>query len=403
MTPFNELGDEIERVWLAAAYNEELLPGIAAEALRDANLPSQLSAWDVAKWALDRRELPPQRDLHARFADPPVTVYSGPRFHIDVYFWFEGTTAIHQHGFCGAFQVLLGSSIHSSYEFECKDKINTFAEIGDMSLKVCELLEVGDVQEIRAGREYIHGLFHLDHPSATIVVRTDRSPLELPQFAYEKPSLAIDPFFDQPNTTKQLQILAAMFRAKRPDADEAAIEFLRKCDVQTTFSVLSRLRHLVGANELEKMFGLSEARSRFQAFLDVANECHGVRGEIFGPIFERLDAIDEIVKRRNFVTDPQHRFFFALLMNVDDRAHILALIRQRFPDAEPVETILDWVFDLAQTRVVGVETSNALGIANFGDAEIDVLEAILNGNEFDESGEAAAKIRNAPIFRPLLQ
>ena len=95
-----------------------MLPAIAADALRRADLPSKLTAWDVVEWALKQEELPPQRDLHGNFADPPITIYSGPRFHIDVYFWFEGTTAIHQHAFCGAFQVLLGSSIHSWYEFE---------------------------------------------------------------------------------------------------------------------------------------------------------------------------------------------------------------------------------------------------------------------------------------------
>src|SRR5437016_653898 len=187
MELFQRLGDEIERSWLDENYNEDLLPAITAEALKTADLPSKLSAWDAVEWTLKQSELPRQRDLHANFADPPITIYSGPRFHIDVYFWFEGTTAVHQHGFCGAFQVLLGSSIHSWYEFERRETINSFAEIGDMSLKVCEILEVGAVQEIQAGRQYIHSLFHLDEPSVTIVVRTDKSPLHLPQFSYHKP------------------------------------------------------------------------------------------------------------------------------------------------------------------------------------------------------------------------
>ena len=181
---FNKLGDEIEGLWLETNYNEDDLPSIAADALKRADLPAKLSAWDVVEWSLSENNLPPQRDLHGRFGDPPITIYSGPRFHIDLYFWFEGTTAIHQHGFCGAFQVLLGSSIHSWYEFERKEKVNTFFEIGDIRLKVCEILEVGDVQEIWGGRRYIHSLFHLDRPSATIVVRTDRSPIDLPQFSY---------------------------------------------------------------------------------------------------------------------------------------------------------------------------------------------------------------------------
>ena len=415
MELFQQLGTEIDALWLDKNYNEELLPAIAADALRRADLPSKQTAWDVVEWALKQRELPTQRDLHGNFGDPPITIFSGPRFHIDLYFWFEGTTAIHQHGFCGAFQVLLGSSIHSWYEFETREVINTFAEIGEMNLKVCELLEIGAVQEIWAGKRYIHSLFHLEQPSATIVVRTDRSPLHLPQFAYEKPNLAIASFFEQPTTTKKLQILAAAFRAKHPEADRMATEMLETSDLQTSFVILSRLRHLAGANQLEQMFKIEGAKSRFQNFLDVVKERHGINGEIFSPIFERLDTIDEIVKRRNFVTNAEHRFFMALLMNVDDRARIFSLIKQRFPDADPIEKILDWVFDLAETRVVGVETSNALGIPNFGDAEMFVLENILNGKTGDEivstysaenagadASETIAKVRSAAIFRPLL-
>lgn len=309
----------------------------------------------------------------------------------------------------------MGSSIHSWYEFETQEVINTFAEIGEMSLKVCELLEVGAVQEIIAGKRYIHALFHLEMPSATIVVRTDRSPLHLPQFAYEKPNLAIDPFFEQPTITKKLQILSAAFRAKHPEADRMATELLESSDLQTSFVILSRLRHLVGANQLEQLFKIDGAVSRFQQFLDVVNRRHGKNGEIFKPIFDRLAAIDEIVNRRSFVTNPEHRFFMALLMNVDDRSRIFSLIRQRFPDADPVEKVLDWVFDLAETRVIGVETSNALGIPNFGDAEMFVLESILNEKTNDEisaayasenpgldAAEAIAKVRRAAIFRPLL-
>ena len=164
MEAFQQLGAEIESLWLAQNYSEEALPAIAADALKRADLPSKLSAWDVVDWSLKQTRLPPQHDVHGKFGDPPITIYAGSRFNIDLYFWFEGTTAIHQHGFCGAFQVLLGSSIHSWYEFDLREKVNTFFEIGDIRLKVCEILEVGDVQEIWGGRQYIHSLFHLDRP-----------------------------------------------------------------------------------------------------------------------------------------------------------------------------------------------------------------------------------------------
>ncbi|MEO6052348.1 MAG: hypothetical protein ABIP78_13600, partial [Pyrinomonadaceae bacterium] len=307
MELFQQLGAEIETLWLEKNYNEEYLPAIAAEALKRADLPSKLTAWDVVEWSLKQPELPPQRDLPGNFGDPPVTIYSGKRFHIDVYFWFSGTTATHQHGFCGAFQVLLGSSIHSWYEFERREVINTFAEIGDMSLKVCEILETGDVQEIWAGRQYIHSLFHLEQPSATIVVRTDRSPLHLPQFSYEKPNLAIDPFFEQGTMTKKLQVMSTLFKAQHPNADRLATEFLEASDLQTSFIILRQLRRLVGSNQLEQLFKLEGPKSRFDNFLDVVSRRHGANGEIFGPIFKRMDMLDYIVNRRSYVTNAEHR------------------------------------------------------------------------------------------------
>jgi hypothetical protein len=418
MELFQKLGAEIESLWLEQNYNEDDLPTIAAEALRRADLPSKLSAWDVVDWSLKETELPPQRDVAGRFADPPITIYSGPRFHIDVYFWFEGTTAIHQHGFCGAFQVLLGSSIHSWYKFERKEKINTFCEIGDMSLKVCEILEVGDVQEIWGGRRYIHSLFHLDRPSATIVVRTDRSPIDLPQFSYEKPSLAIDPFFEQQTTIKKIQMMGTLLRAQRPEADESIARWLRSCDLQTSYVALSSLRAGLRSDQLKQMFSPDDAESRFHHLLDIVIERHGPKAKALRQVFGHHDMLAEIVRRRGYVSDPEHRFFMALLLNVDRRPLIFELIKHRYPDDDPVDKILDWVFDLAETRVVGIDSSNALGIADFGETEMFALEGILRDKTDDlirqqfssqaqpptmrSIDEAIEAIRNAVIFRPLL-
>jgi hypothetical protein len=107
MELFDKLGAEVEETWREQNYNEDLFPAIAADALRRANLPSKLSAWDVIQWTLAQSELPPQKDPTAKFGDPPITLFVSPRFYIDVYFWLDGTTAVHQHAFAGAFQVLL--------------------------------------------------------------------------------------------------------------------------------------------------------------------------------------------------------------------------------------------------------------------------------------------------------
>ncbi len=145
MELFDELGANIETFWRDKNYTEKIFPALTAHALKEANLPEKMNAWEVIEWTLGETVLPEQRDLRGSFGDPPITVFNSPRFHIDIYFWLQGTTAIHQHAFCGAFQVLHGSSIHSWYDFERREAVNEYPEIGDMKLKVCELLEVGDV------------------------------------------------------------------------------------------------------------------------------------------------------------------------------------------------------------------------------------------------------------------
>jgi hypothetical protein len=417
MEAFQPLGREIDRLWLEQNYNEDIFPKLSADALGRHELPSKLTAWEVLEWTLRQPNLPRQRDVEGRFGDPPVTVYSGRRFHIDVYFWFHGTTATHQHGFCGAFQVLHGSSIHSWYEFERREVINAFCELGNITLRVCELLEIGAVQEIRPGRQYIHSLFHLDQPSATIVVRTDQSPLELPQFSYHKPSLAIDPFFEDDELTKKLQAMSALVHSKRESADELIKEWFETCDFQTAFNILGRLRGLFRSDQLDKMFRPDAANERFERFLSIVVRRHGRKGEELRAVFSRFDMLDEIMRLRGYVTDPEHRFFMALLLNVDGRDQVFQLIKQRYPDADPLEKILDWVFDLGQTRIIGSDGANALGIPGFGEAEMFALEQMLHGSSDEEirsafgcenpgcdpavSDLAISRLREAIIFRPL--
>lgn len=419
---FQELGEEIEKIWRDKNYAEDVFPEIAEQALKKANLPEKVSAWEVIEWTLGQTNLPVQRDVQGNFGDPPITLYNSPRFHVDVYFWLEGTTAIHQHAFCGAFQVLHGSSIHSWYEFDLQESVNIFTEIGDISLKLVDLLRVGDVQKILSGRQYIHGLFHLEQPSATIVVRTHRSPLHMPQYSYHKPYLAIDPFFEEPNTTKKIQCITAMLRSKFPETDKFIADLLKESDFQTSYAILSTIKHHLQDNQMNQMFNLSSPKDRFGEFLEVVEEKHGEKARIFPKVFAHQEKVDQIVKRRSYINDPEHRFFLALLMNIEGKERILSLIKERFPDEDPIEKILDWTFDLAQTKVLGLKIPNALGIADFGDLDLFILECLLKDMSDEEIREAfkaeyenenledfevtisqkAQNIKESVIFQPLL-
>lgn len=421
MELIRKLGDEIEDLWRGHNYDESVFPAVAADALRRADLPSKVSSWEVVEWALAQNELPPQKDPRSAFGEPPITLYVGPRFYIDIYIWLEGTTAIHQHGFCGAFQVMMGSSIHSWYGFECSDAVNSFVQIGRIDLKLCELLELGAVQEIRPGSQYIHALFHLDQPSMTLVIRTDKSPLSLPQFSYHKPSLAVSPFFEHETTVKKLQLIAALFRARHTEVDRLVSNLLEHCDFHTTFLVLSTVQSWLHSDQLNQIFNIDGPKDRFAGFLEIASKRHGERAEVFSAVFQRMEIQNEIMRLRSVVTDPEHRFFIALLMNVEGRETIFSLIKQRFPEHEPIEKVLDWTFDLAETRVIGVNNANALGIRDFDNFDLMILENILRDKGRDEIraeladryspedardlieklSERETRIRDAVIFQPL--
>jgi hypothetical protein len=413
---FNQLGDEIEQRWLAANYSEYDFPAIAKQALAEFDLPSKTTPWEALEWALSVRELPPQRDVGARFAQPPVTLYQGPRFHIDIYFWFNSTTSLHQHGFCGAFQVFEGSSLHSWYEFERDEAVNFFTEIGQLNLKVCQILEKGMTQEIWHGRQYIHSLFHLDEPSTTIVVRTHRSPIALPQYNYHKPGFAIDPFYDDDTAAKKRQIVMALLQAKRPDADDLIAKLLDESDFQTSFGLLTTLKPALMNDHIERAFGVETGKDRFGRFFEMVENRHGRKAEILRPVFEYMERQGQLIDKRRFVTEPEHRFLFALLLNIDDREHILEVIRQRYPDEDAVEKVLDWLFDMSQIRVMGQET-NVLGF-DLGIAEMFALEGLLRGKQDDQIAAefaaesngtdpeavhaALAAVRSATTLRPLL-
>lgn len=423
MEIFRKLGAKVEKLWRDKNYDEELFPSLAAQALRDFNLPKKVSAWDTIKWAMGEITLPEQRDLPGRFGDPPITLYNSPRFHIDIYFWLDGTTSIHQHAFCGAFQVILGSSIHSSYEFETKEIINSFTELGDIDLDHCELLKVGDVRKILAGRDFIHSLFHLDQPSATIVVRTYRSPLHLPQFDYRKPYLAVDPFFDEPNIAKKMQSLSMAFRAKHPDAEKMLMDWLEIADFQSTFTILGNTRHFLHGSRIQQFFQIEDKENGFGKIFEIVKKRHGALADMILPIFAKQEKQGEISGRRSFITNPEHRFFLALILNVDGKERILTLIKERFPEVEPTDKILDWVSELSQTRIFGSNLPNALGIEGFNDFDLFILEDLMKGmsiEEIQKNAQAEAphedpedvaknlnsrieKIQQSIILQPLLE
>lgn len=366
MKSFERLGAWIEERWRASDFDEAAFPAIAADALEREAPWREVGASDVIDWLIDTRRLPHQGDLDARFGEPPITVYASDRFHVEVLFWVDGTTSIHQHAFSGAFTVLEGSSLHASYSFREEGRWSEHLRRGALAFEDVELLAPGDVRRIEAGSTMIHSVFHLDRPTASIVVRTNHEASSGPQLAYLKPGLAVHTFFATPRI-RRLQQTFKMLAAVKSDRLEAlAIRALQGADALEAYHVLaSNVRHL--------------PEESFERVLDALGAERPDLVKIFRPALHETHRELALISRRERVTSADHRFFLALLLNVPSKTRILDLVRAYRPESDPIDTVIAWLAELARAD----ETGESPLLLELDDLGLTIARAMLRGGSFD--------------------
>lgn len=394
MKVFEELGELIERRWKDRNYDDAAFPEIAESALVELNPVERVAPMDIVRHLHSALTIPAQHG--EEFSDLPITLYTGPRFYVDVYFWLDGTTAIHQHSFSGAFQVLSGSSIHSLYSFTREHEVNSRFSAGKILLEDVQVLERGDIRRILPGDKFIHSLFHLDRPSATITVRTVVSPSDLPQYVYLKPYLASDPFFKEQLAMKKLSSVTMLLRLNHPEAYPLIGELISASDLQSTFLILTAVFETLVNRAREKNFsaardgqepdggGDSAEWDAFRELFRKAHERHGSLVNLLTPVLGEMQRQASIVELRRSVTEREHRFFLALLLNVPHRTRILDLVRRRVPDRNPVDTVCEWVTQFSDMRNPMSPARNILGIDDFSEAHMFVLRRLLEGGSPEE-------------------
>src|SRR3954454_24279175 len=113
---FQGLGRTVLERWKREDFSLVKFPATPPSALDKCSPARQVDLSAFMRDFLLDDEQPFQTD--SDFGEPELVAYSHPRFYIQILFWTDGTTAIHQHEFSGAFHVMHGSSIHAQYEFE---------------------------------------------------------------------------------------------------------------------------------------------------------------------------------------------------------------------------------------------------------------------------------------------
>jgi hypothetical protein len=336
---FADLGHRVLERWKRGNFSLAPFPEIARTALDERPPARHVDVAAFVREFLLNDEQAPQSQ--SGFGQPELVVYSHPRFYIQVLFWLDGTTDIHQHEFSGAFHVLAGSSIHAQFVFENAQSVTSHLRIGDVRRHGIELLETGRTVPIASGRGFVHSLFHLETPSLTVVVRTHHDPGSGPQFNYLPPHVALDPRATDALMTRRRQLLDVLEQVADPTYPELVLAMIAELDFERGFVVLQH-----GMGHLRDLDAWTMVLAAFE-------EKHGALAAGVAATLAETARRDVIVGLRGTIAEPEHRFFLALLLNVPTRADLLALVAQRFPDEAPVETVLRWAGELQETSELG--------------------------------------------------
>jgi hypothetical protein len=212
---FNTIGDHITLAWSKENYDCSIFPSIAETALREFRVSERISFEHILALASRSPHALNISQAPSQFGDFQYFVYRSSRFYIEVLFWINGTTSVHDHAFSGAFTLIHGSSINVEYDFLETDRINQNFRFGNLAIKSIRLLGLGDIVRITSGRSLIHSVFHLDNPTATLVVRTVQDDEALPQLDYMGSHIAVKSDFST-SEAKAIQALKLLARYRPP-------------------------------------------------------------------------------------------------------------------------------------------------------------------------------------------
>ena len=320
MDIFRELGEEIVTEWEASKWNSLALPSIASKALGSLRLQS----WSVSElidMLLSQAALPKQFNAtRTHFGQPPVTVFSHPQFFIDLYFWANADPTIHNHHFSGAFTVLHGTSLHTTYSFQSSLEHGPFIAAGQLRGESIELLKRGDVRPIMIGDALIHRLLHVDCPSISLVVRTTSS--TGPYHQYYMPSLRADSLHLAEVTLRRTELLEFLRRTQCDSYLPRLQLAVRDIPPEAVFQILSD--HVKDTRDVRTAKEVLQSSSAFPQ-------------ELLAAIVAALEEValrDYIMKKRSEGANNQVRFLWSALLGAHSRLAFLKIIADYFQTSE---------------------------------------------------------------------
>jgi hypothetical protein len=166
-----------------------------------------------------------------------------------------------------------------------------------------------------------------------VVIRTHHDPGSGPQFTYLPPHLAVDPFHHDALTARRKQLLDVLEKTNDMSYPELVMQMIGELDFERGFFIL------------QNGMGCLRTSGDWNGVWKAFERKHGDLAKYVAPTLEEIVRRDGLVSRRSSVTDAEHRFFLALLLNEPPRDDLLKLISQRV-SGDPIDTVLRWAEEL---------------------------------------------------------
>lgn len=372
---FEGLASELNSAWTQRGRDERIFPELAQNALDRLAPAKTIAADDVLRWLVETDQIPTQFDPQSGFGNFALTVAARDGFHIDVLVWTDATTAIHQHGFSGAFHVLSGSSLQTLWSYRETRRWSDRLKKGELTVRATEWLKAGSTRTILPGEAMIHSLFHLESPSMTLVVRTPSAARISPPLTYERSGLGYDPYYKLERIEKVRQLLAMLWESRHPRRIALSEEALQNIDAHSATRIVCSMRSQATTDVQVVLIGILARRDEPLAALLRAT-------------LARRDRDRRLIDLRKQTTDPRHRMLLALVLNLPDRTSIDLALRQIAPDQSPDEWLFESIVSMHSTPA-RQRGENVLGFA-LNEISTETIRMLLRGYTVDEVSRAIA-------------
>ncbi|HEV7906486.1 MAG TPA: hypothetical protein VGO96_21790 [Pyrinomonadaceae bacterium] len=397
------LGEEIERRWAARTYRRQFFHHIAADCLREASYQQQFDEDEVIAW-VNRAgtSLPLQLDPRSRFGQPPLTVWRTERFVLDLYFWVDTETSIHDHSFSGAFTNLTGHSLNCTYHFEPAARHGEGLLTGSLLFDRAEYVSPGDVCPIAAGAKFIHRVWHLDCPTVTLVARTAERIPRLRQYSYYQEGMAVQYRARPPiEFQRRREFMGYLFRRRHPRRVALAEETLRGTHGWQHFVLLGDLvtfylKDTDDAPELDGVLERLPAKSRL--WLDKGLAVMRAAHPLQSVYWHRLSRTE-------------HRLLVALLCTYTERQPFLGWLARHGYASDWRALLTDWLSEMDADKALRLRLGSAraeiIGHLLGGLSDAEALRELrrtytINDGEADLLMQGFNRFRELPFLRPLL-